>query len=146
MGVHTIKPMASLGAGLLGRTAPARRVPLTFAPVEELFADTPAATEADAPEVVMQVARLAKAFAPALPGEPAAAPQAAVGTGRRVAFTLRLDPVHHDRLRQLAAAENRSAQQVMVDALDCYSAGVSAAAATRTTLPSHRKALNGNPS
>jgi hypothetical protein len=148
MGVHPIKPMASLGAGLLGRAGSARRVPLSFAPVEPLLADPLADPLADAevPEVMLQVARLAQAFAPALSAEPAAGPQPVVASGRRVAFTLRLDPVHHDRLRRVAAAQNRSAQQVLVDALDHYSAGASGTAATSATVPLRRKALNGNPS
>jgi hypothetical protein len=144
MGVHPIKPMASLGAGLLGRAGSARRVPLSFAPVEPLLADPLA--DAEVPEVMLQVARLAQAFAPALSAEPAAGPQPVVASGRRVAFTLRLDPVHHDRLRRVAAAQNRSAQQVLVDALDHYSAGASGTAATSATVPLRRKALNGNPS
>ena len=144
MAVHPIKPMASLGAGLLGRAAPARRVPLSFAPVEQLSAD--AVADAAVPEVVLQVARLAQAFAPDAVDEPLAAPPQGDTSGRRVAFTLRLDPVHHDRLRQVAAAQQRSAQQVLVDALDYYSAGASGVATRLATVPSRRKALNGNPS
>ena len=139
--MRTIKPMASLGAGLLGRTAPARRVPLSFAPAEIRVADA-----AEVPEVVLQVTRLAQAFAAELPADPVAAPGPSSVAVRRVAFTLRLDPVHHDRLRRISAAQQRSAQQVLIEALDCYVAGVSGAATIPVTLLSHRKALNGNPS
>ena len=38
--------------------------------------------------------------------------------GRKAAFTLRLDPERHLRLRLLSAVSNRSAQQLLVEALD----------------------------
>ena len=144
MSIRTIKPMASLGAGLLGRTAPTGRVPLSFAPAEIPATDAVESTEV--PEVVLQVARLAQTFAADLPADPLATPGPVSLAARRVAFTLRLDPVHHDRLRRVSAAQQRSAQQLLIEALDCYVAGVSGAATIPVTLLSHRNALNGNPS
>ena len=102
------KPMASLGASLLGRRPEKRRVPLSFAPVEPDAADT------DIPEVLRQIERLAEAL-----GLETAEPQAAGATKRR-ACTVRLDATRHAQLRQIAEARATSAQRVLVDALDHY--------------------------
>jgi len=52
----------------------------------------------------------------ALPAE--ARPKALAGTGRKAAFTLRIDAERHLRLRLLSAMTNRSAQQLLTEALD----------------------------
>jgi hypothetical protein len=44
----------------------------------------------------------------------------AAGGKARVAYTVRLDADRHTKLRFTAASQHRSAQQVMVDALDRY--------------------------
>ena len=44
----------------------------------------------------------------------------ALKEGRKAAFTLRLDTEQHLRLRIAAAIENRSAQAVVVEALDQF--------------------------
>ena len=143
MGSEGIKPMASLGSALLGKRAPVRRAPLTFAPIEEIAANTDGST--DLPEVVLQVARLAQALGIEAPGEIVAAQDQADGPVRaRVAFTLRLDGERHRRLRQIAAAERRSAQQVLTEAFDRYSAGAPGTATSSVTLPSPCPALTGN--
>lgn len=148
MSAEGIKPMASLGSALLGRRPAARRVPLTFAPIAELAAD--AALEADLsevvlPEVVLQVARLAEALGVEAPLDPVDAHEPANGAARpRVAFTLRLDPVRHGRLRQLAAAQARSAQAVLIEALDRYDAGLSGLATRSATQSSPSPASTGN--
>jgi hypothetical protein len=143
MSAEGIKPLASLGAGLLGRRAPARRVPLTFAPIEDLAGD--ADVEADLPEVVLQVARLAHALGISAPAELVDGDaQASAAPRQRIAFTLRLDPVRHGRLRQIAADQRRSAQQVLVEAFDHYSDGASGPAAIPATLPSPSEAPTGN--
>ena len=143
MGAEGIKPMASLGSALLGGRAPARRVPLTFAPIEELTADS--AIEADLPEVVLQMARLAHALGIDAPAERVDDHGTSGGAARsRIAFTLRLDPARHGHLRRIAAAQRRSAQQVLIEAFDRYSAGASGTAASSATLPSPRKAPTGN--
>jgi hypothetical protein len=149
MSIQGIKPIASLGSALLGRRAPARRVPLSFAPPEEVLADSHIAGEV--PEVVLQVARLAQALGLDAPTDGPAGGIFEDGAGpvrRRVAFTLRLDPVRHARLRQIAAAQRRSAQTVLVEAFDRYCAGSSGSAASSTeisaTAPSPRKASTGN--
>ncbi len=127
MSAEGIKPLASLEAGMLGRRGAARRVPLTFAPPPEQVEPG----SAELPEVVLQVMRLAQALGVDTPvGSVDALPQVAAAldalpeivaeTHRRVAFTLRLDAERHARLRALAAVEGRSAQSVLVDALDHY--------------------------
>lgn len=47
-----------------------------------------------------------------------AAPRAEQAAGRRAAFTLRLDPERHLKLRLACTIRNRSAQQLVTDALD----------------------------
>lgn len=44
----------------------------------------------------------------------------AEGKGRKAAFTLRLDPERHLRLRLACAIDGRSAQQIVTDALDVW--------------------------
>ena len=56
----------------------------------------------------------APAPAPARPRRPRAAP----GSKRKAAFTLRLDPSRHLKLRLACAVGGRSAQQLVTDALD----------------------------
>jgi hypothetical protein len=89
------------------------------------------------PEVVRQQAEIAREFGEAKPqsiAKPVAKAQPArrvagavkVGvaanvdrvTGRKAAFTLRLDAERHLRLRLACAVENRSAQQLVTAALD----------------------------
>ncbi len=45
-------------------------------------------------------------------------PASLAGTERRVAFTLRIDAERHLRLRLLSALTNRSAQRLLIEALD----------------------------
>jgi len=45
-------------------------------------------------------------------------PASLAEVGRKAAFTLRLDPERHLRLRLLSAVSSRSAQQLLVEALD----------------------------
>ena len=46
------------------------------------------------------------------------APRSAPGTKGKAAFTLRLDPDRHLKLRLACAVDGRSAQQIVTDALD----------------------------
>lgn len=46
----------------------------------------------------------------------------------KAAFTLRLDPGRHARLKQACASSRRSAQQVVTDALDAFLAAAGGAA------------------
>ncbi len=70
------------------------------------------------PTVVHQRERLAAAL-----NDPAAEPEtgmrrSALDDGRRAAFTLRVDADRHLRLRMACAVKNRSAQQLVTEALD----------------------------
>lgn len=56
-------------------------------------------------------------LAPAVVAE---APAPEVATGRKAAFTLRLDQQRHLKLRLACAVGNRSAQQIVTAALDAY--------------------------
>lgn len=55
--------------------------------------------------------------------KPVAASQTAV-SGRKAAFTLRLDAERHLKLRLVCAVQNRSAQQIVTDALDQFLSGL----------------------
>jgi hypothetical protein len=83
--------------------------------------------EAAQPEVLRRIESLAGAIRTAAgsaerPAEPAARRQrgAALKDGRKAAFTLRLDAARHLRLRLACTVENRSAQQLVVEALDHF--------------------------
>lgn len=52
------------------------------------------------------------------PVKRAAKPRAATGSNGKAAFTLRLDPERHLKLRLACAVSNRSAQNLVTDALD----------------------------
>ena len=74
----------------------------------------PEAEEAPAPTAVLARPVVARATAP----RRAPAPRSAPGTKGKAAFTLRLDPDRHLRLRLACAVDGRSAQQLVTDALD----------------------------
>ena len=69
-----------------------------------------------APEAPVVTAAPIKVPAPAPRRAPR--PRAAVGSKGKAAFTLRLDPDRHLRLRLACAVDGRSAQQLVTDALD----------------------------
>jgi len=66
------------------------------------------------PTPVLVIPNRAAAAAPARPRRPRAAP----GSKGKAAFTLRLDPSRHLKLRLACAVDGRSAQQIVTDALD----------------------------
>ncbi|HEY0113813.1 MAG TPA: hypothetical protein VGB59_11800 [Allosphingosinicella sp.] len=135
------KTFASLSSGLLARKGgakPAMR-PQSFASfggnIEDLGWNDmgheahpapepvalyePEAAHAPAPEpvVVEQQRTLAASFKPAAP-KPAAASRAELPAKAKAAFTLRLDPERHLKLRLACALTRRSAQQLVTEALD----------------------------
>ena len=136
------KPLASLSSGLLarpGQAKPAMRPQaFSYAPTEDLGWNdlghhqqpaTVAAVEpapAPAPEVVPPVlaerAKLAEVVAPTPKAERPArkVPAPRPATGRKAAFTLRLDGDRHLRLRLASAVAGRSSQQLVVEALDAF--------------------------
>jgi hypothetical protein len=85
-----------------------------------------------APEPVFEAPTPVAAVAPAFVPQPRSAPtsrrapqsrraptpRAAPGTKAKAAFTLRLDPARHLKLRLVCAVNGRSAQQIVTDALD----------------------------
>jgi hypothetical protein len=93
----------------------------TFAP--ETFDD-------DEPEVVAEAAEAVAAEAPPAPEAPRATspaqvvrlpkPAGAAAPGRKAAFTLRVDPDRHLRLRLATAVTGRSAQLIVTEAVDAY--------------------------
>lgn len=80
----------------------------------EPAAETPEA-EADAAQVVVE---LAPTRAPTPAPRSASTPRAAPGSKGKAAFTLRLDPERHLKLRLACAVSGRSAQMLVTDALD----------------------------
>ena len=77
-------------------------------------------TDEPAPVVVIPQPVAAPAPAPAQAPAPVRArrPRAAPGSKGKSAFTLRLDPSRHLKLRLACAVDGRSAQQLVTDALD----------------------------
>lgn len=73
------------------------------------------------PEEVQPVAPQVQAIAPPtrqIGAEPTRARQSALENGRRAAFTLRMDADRHLKLRLACTIRNRSAQQLLTEALD----------------------------
>ncbi|RIX31523.1 hypothetical protein [Sphingomonas edaphi] len=82
-----------------------------YDPEAEEALQAPVAKE-PAPIVAMPIP--VRATAPVRPRKPRAAP----GSKGKAAFTLRLDPARHLKLRLACAVDGRSAQQLVTDALD----------------------------
>jgi hypothetical protein len=160
MGLETVKPMASLSAGLLARKGAARpgqkymaepglEIPenhrvIRFgalnedtdvpAPdVHEPFADNdiaavvPVSAPVEAAVFVAPVVQETVVAAPvAVLQRPVVAQpvlqepkqRRAAGSRSKAAFTLRLDAERHLRLRLLSAHQHRSAQRIVLDAVD----------------------------
>jgi len=76
----------------------------------------PIMADVEAPSVVAEVAAPIVVPAPARRRAPRS--RAAPGTKAKAAFTLRLDPARHLKLRLACAVDGRSAQQLVTDALD----------------------------
>lgn len=139
--IAMVKPLASLSSGLLarkGQARPAMRRQMTLAQAGDELGwndmgepePLPAEPAPVVQEVTEAVAEAAPAAAPELP--PVLAEREALAarvatkvkpiTPRktRAAFTLRLDPERHLRLRLAAATQQRSAQQLVTQALDAF--------------------------
>lgn len=117
-----------LGWNDMGDDAPVTAPVAVPAPPVALHS-APVATLVIPPRVVAQQAELAQHFeapkaVPAPVTPPAMYPQAnpparlAAGSKSKAAFTLRLDPERHLRLRLVSAVNHRSAQQIVTLALD----------------------------
>lgn len=70
------------------------------------------------PEIVRQTDAIGARMAGEAPAHDAPARRSALARGGRAAFTLRLDAERHLRLRLACAVDNRSAQQIVTEALD----------------------------
>jgi hypothetical protein len=126
------EPLEDLGWNDMGDDTPAPTPPVALH-------KAPIATLVVPPRVVAQQEELAQHFAAPAPEpvvvapvvvRPAPAPhvvattapiaRAAPGSKPKAAFTLRLDPERHLRLRLVCAVNHRSAQQIVTQALDEY--------------------------
>ena len=76
-------------------------------------------TAVERPAVVRQQEELAREMSPP-PAAIARTPRAAAGSKGKAAFTLRLDPDRHLRLRLVCAVNHKSAQAIVVAALDAF--------------------------
>lgn len=135
------KPIASLSPGLLARKGaakPAMRSGYQTAvwaeaaepdthvapdPVHDDLGWNDLGDDLSAPGKVLrlpQVIRQREALTSAMAVEPARTIErrSAFDQGRRAAFTLRVDAERHLRLRMACAVQNRSAQQLVTEALD----------------------------
>lgn len=75
----------------------------------------------DKPDVLRQREGVADEIGKsALTPKPAAPRRKAIAKGRRAAFTLRIDPERHLKLRLACTLKNRSAQQLITEALDTW--------------------------
>jgi hypothetical protein len=100
--------------------AAAEAAPVVTAEVVSI-APVPVAEAPAVPEVVRQQAEVAARIAPPQPASAEArARRSALADGRRAAFTLRLDAERHLKLRLASTIANRSAQQLVTDALDHF--------------------------
>jgi hypothetical protein len=126
MAVAGLTPMAQVSA-LPESNLPESNLPaLTPAPVtvpavveqRRLLAEKVAAPAAEPGPAPVSVAVAAVVQAPVASAAPQAQPRRA-----KAAFTLRLDPERHLRLRLACAVGNRSAQQIVTQALDAFLAG-----------------------
>lgn len=90
--------------------------------IVEPAAPSVATAPAVVPEVVRQQADMVRRVAPVsvikAPVREAASRRSALADGRRAAFTLRVDAERHLKLRLACTVRNRSAQQLVTDALD----------------------------
>lgn len=111
--MDTGKPLASLSTVLLARKGAAKPVATPDLHQAEIV---PITRNGDSPpsEVRRQQDRISGAFT----AKPAASRTATFARGGKAAFTLRLDEERHLRLRLACTASNRSAQQMVTDALD----------------------------
>lgn len=140
------KPLASLSPGLLARKGaarPAMRPQLVLSAEEQAHdaaalpddlgwndmgddAPTFAAGDVEPPAILKQLEALAAAVAQ-MPAPVAARRtkggkpvRSALQEGRKAAFTLRLDNYRHLRLRLACTLEDRSAQGLVIEALDRF--------------------------
>src|SRR5689334_6308197 len=97
----------------------------TAEPFEPEIEATPGQAEVETDEVAAEpVTVVLAAPSPAPAPRRAPRPRSAPGTKGKAAFTLRLDPDRHLKLRLACAVDGRSAQQLVTDALDQFLANM----------------------
>jgi len=97
--------------------------------------------EYDAPAIVAPMATLKTKLAPVTPAaHHVPTPRAAPGAKAKSAFTLRLDPSRHLKLRLACAVTGRSAQMLVTDALDQLLLAMPELDAMAGNAPGFRKA------
>ncbi|CAN5252495.1 hypothetical protein BH09PSE3_BH09PSE3_11690 [soil metagenome] len=104
------------------------------ADIVPILAESPPIDETvivEAPAVVRQQEDLVRELTP-LAAEAVRKIRAVPGSKGKAAFTLRLDPDRHLKLRLVSAVSHRSAQHIVVEALDAYLTSQSALAALAT--------------
>lgn len=95
---------------------------LPAAPIAPVTAAEPAPPSL--PPINAHIAALAERMkAPSAKKPVRARPASLAGAGRRAAFTLRIEPERHLRLRLLTTLTGRSAQRLLTEALDAMIAG-----------------------
>ena len=99
------------------------------AEIAHRFNGEEAEEEFDEPVQVVEQDEHAESAAPVMPVVAAAPrhaprPRSAPGRKGKAAFTLRLDPERHLKLRLACAVDGRSAQQIVTDAVDQFLAAV----------------------
>jgi hypothetical protein len=118
MAMRMNKSFAALDAGLLARKGQAR--PAARAPLDAGWGDS----QADQSAEIVPLHPLARVASPArtqqllLAAQLAAQSDDSAQAGKRAAFTVRLDPERHRKLRLIAATTNLSAQALVIAALD----------------------------
>lgn len=108
--------------------------------IEQEYAPAAEVPPVAVPEPVVPVAPAAVAAAPVAAPAPRRAPVARARAGARgaFAFTLRLDPERHLRLRLASATSNRSLQQILVGLVDDFLASQPEIDAFAARLPGKR--------
>jgi hypothetical protein len=86
--------------------------------VDDEFDDTAEPYEAEVEAVAKPIAAIMPVATPTITPRRAPTPRSAPGSKGKAAFTLRLDPPRHLKLRLACAVDGRSAQQIVTDALD----------------------------
>jgi hypothetical protein len=112
--------------------------PAVTADIVPILPETPPIDETrivEAPAVVRQQENLVRELTP-VTIEAVRKIRAAPGSKGKAAFTLRLDPERHLKLRLICAVSHRSAQAIVVEALDNYLTTQSALAALATAKTS----------
>lgn len=123
MGEEESAPVVSeLAVSALPVVAPTVSAPADVVPIKamvELPIEPPKPAVVQRQEEIARQVVAAAATAVAAPAKAPAKPRrSALDNGRRAAFTLRLDAERHLKLRLACTIRNRSAQQVVTEALD----------------------------